>query len=301
MTEGQDRGSDLGLGPSLLYPVEAAFTRARSLVWLVRRPALPASGLRVLFYHRVSDDPDELAVSPRRFRQQMAFLADEGYRVVGVVEALESFRKAGGGPPERLLALSFDDGYRDVAENALPILAGHGFRATVFVATAVVDGTVPFAWYAAQPPVLDWDEIERLDREGTLVFEAHSLTHRNLVALDDETCRAEIAGSKSVLEERLRRPVLAFCYPGGVYGERERRCVAEAGFTVATSCEPGLNLLGGDPLALRRTQIDARDALIDFRAKVNGGHDRPPPLRAWYRRRRYSAGRGSPRWTRSDR
>ena len=46
----------------------------------------------MLFYHRVSDDRDELAVSPARFRQQMAFLADEGYRVVGIVEAMESLR-----------------------------------------------------------------------------------------------------------------------------------------------------------------------------------------------------------------
>ncbi|MGZ4256565.1 MAG: polysaccharide deacetylase family protein [Gaiellaceae bacterium] len=295
MTDGDDHEAQLSLGPSLLYPAKAAFTRARSLAWLARRRDGLGPGLRVLFYHRVSDDRDELAVSPRRFRQQMAYLADEGYRAVGLLEALESEGA------ERLLALTFDDGFRDVAENALPALADHGFRATVFVSTAVVDGTASFSWYAEQPPVLGWDEIERLDREGTLLFEAHSLTHPNLVALDDDTCRAEIAGSKQVLEEHLGRPVLAFCYPAGAYGERERRLVAEAGFTVATSVEPGLNLPGVDPLELRRTAVESRDALIDFKARLGGAHDSPPPLRAWYRRRRYSAGTGSPRSASSDR
>ncbi len=292
MTDGHDHGAELGLGPSLLYPAKAAFTRARSLAWLARRRRRRGGGgLRVLFYHRVSDDRDELAVSLRRFREQMAFLAGEGYRVVDVVEAARSLHTGAGTPPaERLLGLSFDDGYRDVAENALPVLVEHGFTATVFVPTAVIDGTASFSWYASQPLMLRWDEIASLDLEGSLTFEAHSLTHRNLVTLDDETCRAEIAGSKTALEEHLRRPVHGFCYPGGLYGERERRFVGEAGFTVATSCEPGLNFPDGDPLALRRTQIDARDGLVDVRAKVGGGHDSPPPLRAWYRRRRYSAG-----------
>ena len=84
-------------------------------------------------YHRVSDERDELAVAPRRFREQMEFLASEGYRVVGVSEAADL--AASGDPSERTLGLTFDDGYRDVAENALPVLAEHGFRATVFVAT----------------------------------------------------------------------------------------------------------------------------------------------------------------------
>jgi peptidoglycan/xylan/chitin deacetylase (PgdA/CDA1 family) len=299
LTDGPDRAAELSLGPRLLYPAKAAFTRARSLAWLARRREGQEPGLRVLFYHRVSDDRDELAVTPRRFRDQMGFLAGEGHRVVGILEAWKSLCEQGGA--DRLVALTFDDGFRDVAEHALPVLAEHGFRATVFVSTAVVDGTASFSWYAEQPPVLGWDEIERLDREGTLVFEAHSVTHPNLVVLDDDSSRAEIAGSKDALEQRLGRPVLAFCYPAGSYGERERRLVAEAGFTVAATVEPGLNLPGGDPLQLRRTQVDARDGLLDFRAKVGGGHDSPPPFRALYRRRRYSAGSGSPRSASSDR
>jgi hypothetical protein len=42
-----------------------------------------------------------------------------------------------------------------------------------------------------------------------------------------------------------------------------------------------------DRFALRRIQIDARDSLLDFRAKLSGGHDRPLPGRAAYRRLRY--------------
>jgi peptidoglycan/xylan/chitin deacetylase (PgdA/CDA1 family) len=270
------------------YAMKAAGTRARSAAWLARTGGrLDTASFRILFYHRIADDRDELAVSPRSFRRQMDYLASESYRVVDVVEAVELLERGRLRP--RTIGLSFDDGYLDVAEHALGTLSGHGFRATVFVAPAVIDGSAWFDWYRAAPApeLLDWDDIAELDREGTLRFEAHSLTHPNLTALEDHVVRHEIAGSKDELEQRLGRPVEAFSYPTGLFGDRERSLVAEAGFRVAVSCEPGVNGPGTDRLALRRRQIDGRDSLLDFRAKVGGGHDSPPHLRAAYRRRRY--------------
>src|SRR5215208_4477980 len=76
MTEGD--GSGLSLGPPLLYPAKAAVTRARSLAWVARTRGRPRGGTRILFYHRVSDERDELAVRPRAFRAQMEALAAAG-------------------------------------------------------------------------------------------------------------------------------------------------------------------------------------------------------------------------------
>jgi peptidoglycan/xylan/chitin deacetylase (PgdA/CDA1 family) len=279
-------GAELSLGPRWLYPAKAALTRTRSLAWLARtRGKIADHSLRILFYHRVADGPDELAVGRDRFARQMKLLAEKGFRVVDIPEAVRLL--ASGELPPRTIALSFDDGFRDVAENALPVLVEHGFRATVFVATAVTDGRASFSWYADQPPLLGWDEIATLDRAGTLNFEAHSLTHPNLARLDEETARTEIAGSKAELEERLGRTATVFCYPAGVFSERERRLAEEAGFVAAVSCEPGSNVATTDRFFLRRIQIDHRDRLIDFRAKLSGGYDAPLPLRNLYRRLRY--------------
>jgi peptidoglycan/xylan/chitin deacetylase (PgdA/CDA1 family) len=273
---------------SAFYVAKAGGTRARSATWLVRtRGRLDTSGLRILMYHRVSDDRDELAVTPARFREQMDYLAGRGYRVVDVMTAVDLL-DAGRLLP-RTLALTFDDGFSDVAEHALPVLADREFGATVFVAPAVVDGTASFSWYEEQPPLLDWEDIGELDREGTLSFEAHSQTHPNLTALDEETARNEIAESGAALAERLGRPVLAFAYPSGLFGDRERGLVRDAGFRIGLSCEPGVNDATTDRFALRRRQIDARDSLLDFRAKVGGGHDSQPPLRGLYRHLRYGS------------
>lgn len=280
--------AELSIGPALLYPAKAALTRARSAAWLARTRGRPAgAGIRILFYHRVTDEADELAATPRRFGEQMALLARRGHRVVSVAEVAELL--AQGDAPADVVGLSFDDGYADVAQNALPVLERLGFRATVFVATAVIDGTARFSWYARQPPLLGWDEIADLDRTGTLRFEAHTVTHPNLLALDMDSARREITDGKLALEGRLGRPVDGFCYPAGLFGERERALVAEAGFRWATSCEPGVNTAATNPFALLRRQIDLRDSLLDFRAKIGGGHDTPPPLRALYRRARFGS------------
>jgi peptidoglycan/xylan/chitin deacetylase (PgdA/CDA1 family) len=250
---------------------------------LQRRPPLPPPGkLRILFYHRVSDDHDELAVAPSRFRDQMQLLAGLGVRATDVVTALGQL---GGGAA--VVGLSFDDAYVDVADNAVPVLRDLGFSATVFVPTAVVDGRASLPPNQRGQGLMSWDRLRELDREGVLRAEAHSVTHRNLLALDDEDARHEVVESRAELERRLERPVLAFAYPAGLAGPREVRLAREAGYDVAVTCEPGLNDGDTDRHALRRTQIDPRDTLLDFRAKIGGGHDTPLPLRRIYRRRRF--------------
>lgn len=268
------------LAPKPVYVVKAGLTRVRSLGWLAQG-GREAGGLRILFYHRVSGERDELAVSPSRFAEQMAYLAGAGYRAVDVQTAFES-------PGLRTVALSFDDGYRDVAEHGLSELERHGFTATVFLATGVTDGRARFAWYEVQPPLLSWEDVGRLDG-GVLRFEAHTLTHPNLLTVTDAEAREEIAGSKRELEQQLGRAVEVFCYPAGLYAARHVELVRGAGFRFAVTCEPGANTEATDPLQLHRIQIGPRDSLLDFRAKLAGGHDRPPPGRGLWRRRRYGA------------
>jgi peptidoglycan/xylan/chitin deacetylase (PgdA/CDA1 family) len=278
-------GGGLTLGPAWVQSVKPALTRARTVAWRRRGARAAASaGLRILFYHRISDDRDPLAVSPGRFAEHMATLRADGYEVVDVVTGAQ--RLASGASVERLLGLCFDDGYRDVAEHAVPALERHGMRATVFVATGVAGGRARFEWYARQPPVLGWPEIAALDRGSPLRFEAHTVTHPNLLRLDADAARREIEGSKAELEDRLGRPIAAFCYPGGCFAPRERELVARAGFDFATTCEPGANRPDTDPLALRRLPVDALDRAADVRAKAEGGFDRPLAVRTAYRRAR---------------
>jgi peptidoglycan/xylan/chitin deacetylase (PgdA/CDA1 family) len=127
----------------------------------------------VLMYHRVSDDADYLglAVPPAVFARQLELLRMRA-RVVPLAELVA--RLADPAPlAEDHAAITFDDGWRDNLETALPILRAHGVPATVFVATGFVDGTVApagervravcEALWRRRTPATAWSGRDRVD------------------------------------------------------------------------------------------------------------------------------------------
>lgn len=136
---------------------------------LVRRAG---PGAAVLLYHRVVDidnDPQLLAVSPRRFDEQMRRLA-EGFHPISLTRLVSNIRKAD--VPRNAVAVTFDDGYFDNLTHALPILEAHGIPATVFVATGTIGGARGFYW----------DKLEDLFLTG------RDLPQRLSITIDDEAC-----------------------------------------------------------------------------------------------------------------
>jgi peptidoglycan/xylan/chitin deacetylase (PgdA/CDA1 family) len=227
--------------------------------------------LRILTYHRISDDNDQLAIAPARFRRQLEYLARLDIPVVDLATAVAS-----PAPGDALaVALTFDDGYRDFADHALEQLRRHGFPATVFVCPDVIAGTAAFSWYAPgrQPPVLGWDEMREIERTTGVRFEPHSLSHPDLRAVDDDRAWTEIAGSRDAVRRELGREPQLFCYPGGYVTARDVALVQRAGFIGAVTTEEGVNRSDGDSFMLSRTQIDRYDFDFVFRARLHGATD----------------------------
>ena len=265
-----------------------ALTEARVRTWKAE-PDDPAGALRVFLYHRISDDPDPLALGPAKFRAQMRYLADSGVRAVDAVTALDLLY-AGQLEP-RTVAVTFDDGFKDVLDNAEPVLAEHGFSATVFVSTAVIDGEATYTWAPPDAVTASWTEIRSMEASDVLRFEPHSRTHPDLTRLDDAEARDEIAGSKLELERQIERETYAFCYPSGFVSQRECNLVRESGLRYGLTCEPGVNTASTDPYLIRRIQVESTDSLRIFAAKLAGSHDRPLLGRGGYRRARYGVAR----------
>jgi peptidoglycan/xylan/chitin deacetylase (PgdA/CDA1 family) len=265
---------------------KAALVRGQALAGAVRGgPARP--GLRILYYHRVADDRDPLAVTPDAFRRQMDALAASGQRVVDLYE-IDQLSLA---PREAAVALTFDDGYRDVLQAALPVMREHGFPSTVFIVPGAIAGTSTFPWYdaGAMPPLAGWDELRSEERAGLVRFEPHTITHPVLPALPLEDARREIAHSKEVVERELARPARVFCYPGGYYSPREVELVHESGYRAAVTCEFGANHAPFGHNELRRTIVERSDPLWLFRARLAGATDAPPPGRRSRRVERLAA------------
>ncbi len=96
--------------------------------------------LSILVYHRVLNEPDLMRpaeFNAARFSRQMGLLA-RYFNVLPLTEAVDKLRQ--GSLPERAVSVTFDDGYADNAEIALPILQAWGLPATFFIATGYLDG-----------------------------------------------------------------------------------------------------------------------------------------------------------------
>jgi peptidoglycan/xylan/chitin deacetylase (PgdA/CDA1 family) len=176
--------------------------------------------LRVLMYHKVNDTPDNPTTVPvGRFDEQLGRLAELGYQVVGLDAVLEHFND--GEPlPKNAVLITFDDGYRDTLDNALPVLQKHGYPAVIFVPVAYMEDEMPLPHEThliergVRNPTLDWGLMRELDAGGVRV-ESHGIAHRPLAEVSlDESVR-EIAVSKLRLEEKLGRPVRAYAYVKG--------------------------------------------------------------------------------------
>jgi peptidoglycan/xylan/chitin deacetylase (PgdA/CDA1 family) len=158
--------------------------------------------------------------------------------------------------PDRAIALTFDDGYRNFLTHAWPILQAGGMGGTVFPVTRLLG--CENSWDTANgerpEPLLTIEELKELDRAGAEIG-SHTQTHADLVAVDPGKARLEIEQSRRDLQAILTQPIDVFCYPYGRKSAESERLVTEAGYRFATSTIGGWNTESTNPLELRRTNV----------------------------------------------
>lgn len=191
--------------------------------------SLPAQAAVVLLYHHVSErTPAATSVTPAQFAEHLQKLADEGFQVVRLDELVERVR-AGEPAQSRLAAITFDDAYRSILENALPLLKQQGWPATVFVATEAV---------GQGGNIMSADDLRALEREGWLLTN-HGHQHLHMVRRQpDESERAwlarlreDITQAEELLAQWLEKaPPKFFAYPYGEHDAKVRELLRELGY-----------------------------------------------------------------------
>lgn len=209
------------------------------------------AGVPVLMYHKISAPPRRarlrgLYVRPERFAQQMSELRQAGFASCRPGEACE---KQGG----RRLALTFDDGFRNVWEHALEPLAAHGFSAIQFLVANCIGRLNQWEIREGEvrEPLMDETQVRDWLGAGHRIG-SHSLSHPYLTRLSRRDAREEIASSKKKLEDTFGIAVDDFCYPYGNWNETVRDLVIEAGYRTACAADFGINTPADSPFSLRR-------------------------------------------------
>lgn len=224
-----------------------------------RTPAVPW----LLMYHSVSHEPDDpyrVTVSPGRLRRQLGWLLDRGLRGVGVAELL---RARAAGEAADLVGLTFDDGYADFVDHALPLLREHGCTATVFALPGRIGQYNAWDPLGPRKPLLTEDGL-RAAAEAGMEIGSHGLLHHRLPGADSHTLRRETAYSRTALQEITSQRVGGFCYPYGAVDRRAVNAVRAAGYDYACAIDPG-PLTG--PYALPRVHIGESDTAWRLAAK----------------------------------
>ena len=224
----------------------------------------------ILMYHAVATAPNdatrELSVAPEAFTEQMAMIGDLGLTPVSTAELAASWRSGGPLPPRPVL-ITFDDGYEGVHRHALPVLAKHGFAATLFVSTGWIKGAHDTG--GGLDTMLDWDQVRELADTGVEIG-GHSHTHPQLDQLEDDRLRYELIHSKEIVSDELGTVPASFAYPYGYSSRRVREAVRETGYAQALAVGNGLARRRQGPYALRRVTVRRSTGIEEFERLLQG-------------------------------
>jgi len=234
-------------------------------VYAVTRSLVPEGPRRiVVFYHSVKDH------QRGQFDRQMVYLAEQ----CAVVKP-SRIRNATIQNRKTLVAITFDDGFVSVLNNAVPILRKYGFTAAVCVPTGNL-GKAP-QWnlaencYDADERVMDQQQLCQLDQEGFELL-SHGVRHVPLAGIPDSELWSELSHSKEQLEQILGHQVVGISYPHGSWDERVIARAALAGYKCGFTIEPFPADASRDDLTIGRTSVSPMESLFAFGLKAKGAY-----------------------------
>lgn len=166
----------------------------------------------ILTYHSIDSSGSPVSISEATFASHASFLASGRVKVVPLAEIPSAPQS------EDAVALTFDDGFRNFATLAMPLLRDHGLPATIFVVSDAVGGTN--AWGGREAagiptlPLMDWAGLHEAAAAGFEIG-AHTRTHPRLTTLSPSQLDEEVSGSAERIRSELGTRPLRFAYPYG--------------------------------------------------------------------------------------
>jgi peptidoglycan/xylan/chitin deacetylase (PgdA/CDA1 family) len=234
----------------------------RSRVQWRLNQAVPCTGV-VLYYH---------AVKPHQ-RQRFAVQMDELLEGASPFSAgsLEAMRGEG-----RNVAVTFDDGFRSVVENAVPELAKRRIPFTIFVPSGCLGERPSWVHDPAHPSweeqVLSAAELRAVASMPLATLGSHSITHPNLVELDVVRAEQELADSRSALQAAVGSTIDLFSFPHGAHSAALIDQARRAGYRRVFTIEPTTVDRDPDLFTVGRVAADPDDWPVEFRLKIAGAY-----------------------------
>jgi len=209
----------------------------------------------IITYHAVEPGPWPLCVSPELFRAHLDAVVASGARSVTVSQLVDERNSLAS--DERLVAITFDDGFASVAEHAAPLLLARGLTATVFCVAGHLGGrndwaSGPVGGFASS--LASADQVRELADEGFEIG-SHGFAHLPAAEASEAELEQELAGSREALQLLTGGPVRSYAYPYGSLPGPEGRTLVEQGY--AAACTTRVALVGQRPDVHTLPRVDA--------------------------------------------
>ena len=163
----------------------------------------------VLIYHSINNDKSNLSLSIDNFEKQINFLKKSGFETT-------SFDKINDNKKKQIL-ITFDDGYKDTFQHALPILKKYNFKATCFLVSSLIGKKN--TWDSHRDDFISKDlmNIDDINEwiKNDMHIGSHSHNHDDLTKLSKLDLENDIDYSKKILEDKFGHQIDDFCYPFG--------------------------------------------------------------------------------------
>jgi peptidoglycan/xylan/chitin deacetylase (PgdA/CDA1 family) len=217
----------------------------------------------ILYYHGVRKEEVGL------FEEQMAMLCR-------VARPMAADWQGTLEPGVLHVAVTFDDAFLSVAENAWPAMVQRQIPATIFVPTGYL-GQVP-GWLtnprskAGKEVVMTPSQLKELGRHPLMTLGSHTVFHRRMDRLAEPDVRVDLFDSKSQLESVIGRPVETFSFPHGAYTPRVLELAKEAGYRVVYGISPTCSEGEYGGFLLGRVAVEPDDWAWEFRLKMAGAY-----------------------------
>ncbi|MCL1077202.1 polysaccharide deacetylase [Parashewanella spongiae] len=223
----------------------------------------------ILQYHNVSTTtPAVTSVTPEQFAEHMEYLADNKFSVIPLSELVSAIKNKQI-LPDKTVAITFDDGYRNIYENAHPILQKMGFPYAMFIAIEPIERK--FA------KMMSWEQIITITNEGGAEIMNHSYSHDHLIRLNEgetkkqwlERIRKNIVDTEKKIAEKTGDNFKILAYPYGEYNHDITTLITELGYA-AVGQQSGAAGVYSELTALPRFPIaGAYASLKQLKTKLN--------------------------------
>lgn len=193
-------------------------------------------GARIFYFHSIHPS-NQRAVRPDIFQYFLELLLREGKQIITIKELGQRIRN--GHNINNFVSISFDDGYKDNVDIALPILNKFNIKATFFIVANLLnclDNKKYRHVYNMYKnlPVVDKEDMFKLVEEG-MEIGSHGLSHRFMGKFCEKEFKIECHKSKDILEKTLNIKIYSFAYPNGEVPKNAESILKETGYMQAVT------------------------------------------------------------------